>query len=249
MKQQKLLSHTLQLSLLLLTASTLVGCGKSSPAPAPETPPAEGAPPPTQSTTKPLAWCNQGNSNSYQLNLKAFVDSTKKVRPDWAIGKVLHLPSTFATDESFVSFYRWKMNGSGASSIDTTPLVTQVQNASTKQVIVPGVYKLSWSDVKTAANGMSPTDFFNTTRLIFNTRDTAGEYQAIKMVIYNKSGTVAEQIDMLLPLFYADPADYSLDLGEASPSSVLVDLHPFDDLKNQGITGAQYKAMSEGFCF
>ncbi|MEK2644808.1 hypothetical protein [Bdellovibrio sp. BCCA] len=207
----------------------------------------------TSSSTKPLAYCNQASGSDITAKLRAYVDSSNNVRMDYAYARLTALPATFKSDQTYIAMWKWMTNTSGATYLDPTPLQFLVANASTGQVLTAWKTTLRWSDVVTIASGMGITDpqtFFNSVNILVDLKDTQGEYDVLRISNYDLStNKMLNQVDGLLPLFYANPADYAFEATGATRATVLQNLHPFKNYKDQGYSAAQFTSMAQGLCF
>ncbi|WP_374078976.1 hypothetical protein [Bdellovibrio bacteriovorus] len=207
----------------------------------------------SSSSTKPVSYCNQATGTEITAKLRAYVDSSNTVRMDYAYARLTALPTNFKTDKTYISMWKWMTNSSGASHLDSTPLNFLVANATTGQILTAWKTTLRWSDVVTIASGMGITDpqtFFNSVNILVDLKDTQGEYDVLKITNYDLSTNKAlSQTDGLLPLFYANPADYATESNGAARAQVLRDLHPFKNYVGQGYSASQFQSMAQGLCF
>lgn len=245
MKNQSILLNIA--TLIILGAIIMSGCSKKSPSqdPAPTPPPNSDELP----ASNGLAFCNQKSGSTYDNSLKAYVTTSNTVATDWMLSKVGKVPESFASDGSFIQFFKWKINESGATEIDPSPLQFHVQQIATKNILLNGYFFLKWSDVSGFSDGQSPTDYFNSIRFVIYLRDVSLDFQAIKMVVYKSDHSVADQVDILMPVFDADPERYATTPSGAARSPILKQLHPFSLLQGQGLSQAEYRNLSQGYCF
>lgn len=205
-------------------------------------------------TTKHLAYCNKGAGNDIAAKLKTYQESTtNNIRMDLVVLRLTSLPSTFTSDSSYFTMWKWLANNSGYTYLDQTSLSFILIDSVTGQAVTNWRTTLRWSDVSTAASKLEITDpqtFFNRMNIIVDLKDVAGEYDVLKISNYSVSTNKAiGQMDALLPLFAANPADYSVEPTGGARASVLQALHPFKDLVGQNWSSSQYQSMSNNFCF
>ncbi|KYG61694.1 hypothetical protein AZI86_18550 [Bdellovibrio bacteriovorus] len=250
MKNSKQLSNTI---LVLTVAALLSACaprGSGSTDQASRIPDATN----TTSGTKGLAQCNQASDNGITAKLRAYVDpSTNKVRMDYMIVRFTALPSTFTSDTSYISMWRWLSNASGNTYLDSTPLNFLIINPKTGLAITNWKSTIRWADVRTAAANLGYSDattFFNAMKIVVDLKDVNGDYDVLRVSNYdiatNKS---VGQVDALLPIFYANPADYAKEADGSARASSLYNLHPFKSYANSGYSSSQFVSMADSYCF
>lgn len=207
----------------------------------------------SSSSTKPVAYCNEAKGTEITARLKVYTDTSNTVRMDYVYARLTSLPNNFKQDQSYISMWKWLANSTGYTYLDSTPLEFIVVNPSNGQALTGWKKTLRWSDVVVAASGMGITDpqtFFNSVSILVNLKDTQGEYDVLKITNYDLSTNKAiSQTDGLLPLFYANPADYAYEANGASRAGVLQGLHPFKNYAGQGYSSSQFQSMSQNFCF
>jgi hypothetical protein len=208
----------------------------------------------TSSSTKPLAYCNQATASDITAKLRAYVDpSTNTVRMDYMLVRLTALPANFKSDTAYISMFRWLANTSGAASLDSTALSFYIMNPNTGLAITSWKTTLRWSDVSTAASSLGysdPTSFFAAMKIVVNIKDTNGDYDVLRIVNYELSTNKASgQVDALMPLFYANPADYATESTGAGRAAVLTSLHPFKSSISSGYTSSQFQSMANSYCF
>ncbi len=209
--------------------------------------------PNTSSATKPLAYCNQGTGTEISAKLKAYTDASNIARMDYVYVRMTALPKNFTSDSTYISMWKWLSNSGGYTYLDSSALRFILVNASTGQALTDWKTTLRWSDVSSIATNMTATsveDFFSKVNILVDLKDVQGEYDVLKITNYdvltNKS---VSQTDALLPMFYANPADYAYEANGAERAQVLQGLHPFKNQLNQGFSSAQFEAMAKNLCF
>lgn len=207
----------------------------------------------TSTSSKPLAYCNQVTGTEISAKLKTYTDSSSTVRMDYVNVRLTAIPSNFEDSTTYIAMWKWLANSSGNTYLDSTALKFILVNASTGQAITGWKNTLRWSDVSAIAKNMSYSDaatFFANVNILVDLKDANGEYDVLKITNYSVSTNKAvSQADALLPLFYANPADYAYESTGAGRAQVLQDLHPLKNYANQGFSAAQFQSMTNNFCF
>lgn len=205
------------------------------------------------STTKPLAYCSQGTGLEINANLKAFTDAANTVQMNYVYVRMTSLPTDFTADKSYISMWKWLSNSSGYTYLDSTALKFILVNAATGQALTDWKNTLRWSDVSALATNLGASDaqsFFNQVNILVDLKDVQGEYDVLKITNYDMATNKAiSQTDALLPLFYANPADYAYENNGAARAEVLQGLHPLKNYANQGFSSEQFLSMTNNFCF
>lgn len=209
--------------------------------------------PNTSSTTKPIAYCNQATGSEISAKLRAYTDASNVARMDYIYVRMTALPASFSSDSTYISMWKWLSNSGGYTYLDSSALRFILVSASNGQALTDWKTTLRWSDVSSIAAKMSattPEAFFAQVNILVDLKDVQGDYDVLKITNYdvltNKS---VSQTDALLPLFYANPADYAFEANGGERAQVLQGLHPFKNQLNQGFTSAQFEAMAKNLCF
>ncbi|WP_374029040.1 hypothetical protein [Bdellovibrio bacteriovorus] len=204
------------------------------------------------STSKPLAYCNQANGE-VSAKLKVYTESSNSVRMDLVYVRLTALPTSFKNDNSYITMWKWLANSSGSTYLDNTALRFFLIDVSTGKALTDWKTTLRWSDVVTTASALGITDvqtFFNRVNILVDLKDANGEYDVLKIANYDVSTNKAiTQTDALLPMFYANPADYAVESNGFARAQALQGLHPFASYTNQGFSSAQFQSMANNFCF
>ena len=108
---------------------------------------------------------------------------------------------------------------------------------------------LEWSNLKLIASSQGQTfndanTFFNEYHLLLDLQDNSGDWKGLTVMFVNSAGATMRTVDLLIPSFDANPADY-----QASHPAILANLHPFLSMLNQGWTASQFQTESQAFCF
>lgn len=203
-------------------------------------------------SSKPLSYCSQAANSDVSAKLKVYMDQSNNVRYDYVYVRLAAIPSNFQSGGSYISMWKWMANSSGSTYLDNTALnMMLVSNSG--QALTDWKSSLRWSDIQTAASNQGYSDaaaFLNNVNVLVDLKDTNGEYDVLKISNYDASTNKAtSQVDALLPMFYASPADYAFEANGAARASVLQSLHPFKDYINQGYTASQFKSMAVSLCY
>ncbi|KHD89314.1 MAG: hypothetical protein OM95_04080 [Bdellovibrio sp. ArHS] len=245
-------SKQLLTTILTLTATALLtACGSSNTAGSSDF--SSRVTDTTTSTTKSVAYCNQRSANDITAKVKAYTDSSNYVRMDYVYARLTSLPATFKSDSSYISMWKWLANSNGNTQLDNTPLQFIIVHPTTGQALTGWMTTMRWSDVATVASALGVTDpqtFFSAVNILVNLKDTQGEYDVLKVTNYDSSSNKAlNALDLLLPAFYANPADYAYETNGSARAGVLKTLHPFANYLNQGYSTSQFVSMANNYCF
>lgn len=241
-------NNTFKALLLLTVLAMLSACAKGTP----EANSNFSSNLPDPNAEKPVAYCNSATKNNTSVKLKVYTDAAKNIRTDYMYAKFSEVPSTFGTGVSYISMWKWQATGAATPSLDSTALKFMLLNPKSGLAITNWISILNWADVKSAATQMGHSDaisFLNAVILVIDLKDQSGAYQALKISHYASTTQKAiSDIDLLLPAFHANPADYALEGSTGSQrASVLKNLHPF--AYNSGLTSAQYGTLAQSLCF
>jgi hypothetical protein len=212
---------------------------------------------PVGSSTNTTAYCNQKVGTNATINLMSFVGPSGSTVMRYMRAKIPSL--TYGVDDSTVSikFFRWGASGTGT----TSPVPVNFQFTDNSKLLLVGGNNgttsgqsfsvLSTANVKDflSKNGLTVTslsDVVNHANFLIDLVDSSSAVKALKMAIY-VNGTVAEEIDLLLPSFAADPVVYASDSINHPP--VLANLHPFASRSGQGMSAETLASEAIGFCF
>jgi hypothetical protein len=209
------------------------------------------------SSDKPLAYCNRAENDKMTIDLNAYIDDLNKVHTDMTLLKLKKIDVSFVNNPYYIQFFRWKASSKGSTYLDEDPLEFRVYDASGSFSDVYRNY-LDWSYLKSSIQhlGFSGTDLnalISKVVFLVNLNDPRGDYDAIKAVIYEEdksgNGSVISQQDMLIPVFYANPADYATDRDGTARPDVLKTIHPFANMASEGWTVDSYATESFKACF
>jgi hypothetical protein len=250
----------LQVAILILALSTLVGCGSSKTGSGFGS--ADSGSTTTDTTpTTAMAACSEDVQGLSDLKVRLMQYSTSTVG---SLSSYVHLqlakaPSEWQSSNLDLLVYRWTAAPDGSTSIDSTPLQYQWErrNGGSFSLLSSNWYQVfNWSEVvqmadyyKASTNvtldTSSPQAWANATGLVVNLKDSTNSYQVLRLVFKN-GGTVARQVDVLIPAFQANPSVYNAD---SRHPAVLQALHPLKQTLGQTWSDAQYTELARAFCF
>lgn len=190
----------------------------------------------SSTTTKVLASCNKVSNANMSLNSMAVTNQLGQPDLNWIKIKFSFLSSSSTASGNIIRFYKWKMVN-GQVYIDQTPLTLYPYNINSGTATSSSVYQI------TAANVTTSVGYF------LNLNDTQGNYQAIKAVVYNSSGSVVAQSDSLIPQFMAKTSDYKYNSDGSLRSSTLTSLHPLATTSTTGWSDSSFQSYFQNFCF
>lgn len=205
----------------------------------------------TTTSSEALAYCNAGNQNGFTANITSYVNTDNSIRPDYIRMKITQIPADF-TSGSYIYFYRWQTNySSGAVSLDTTPLNYRIE-ANDGTVLINFQSGLTWGSLTEIAQtwGISdPTTLLNDLVFTIDTRDTTSSYEVLKVAYYNSSNTNEVDLNMLMPIFAANPTTYATRADGTAQWQVLQALHPFESQMNNGYADSYFQQLDAAMCF
>jgi hypothetical protein len=185
-------------------------------------------PPTKEEVAGDVALCNKSVTDYLTARLMVFYDPTNNYHPELLR---LHIPTIdpeFAKSNYRIVLRKWKAYLDGTTFQDDTPLKFRIERISTRTPIT-STFDLSSLHWVTLA-GRLPTNngeafsmetAFEEFSFVVDLKDSDASFDALKFSLY-KDGTWVEDLNMLIPAFYADPAKYALE-----QNSVLAKLHPF----------------------
>lgn len=202
------------------------------------------------SSNKAISYCNQASNSDITANLKVYVDSNNVVKSNYMYVRLSALPANFESGGSYISMWRWLATSSGQTYLDNTVLTAALVNKS-GTLLTDWKSSLRWSELQALASSLGYTDaktFFNNVNVLVDLRDAEGVYDVLKFSVYDATTNKAtSQADALLPMFYANPAQYAVEADGQARASVLKNLHPF---KNLSLTSEDaYKSTATSLCF
>lgn len=170
-----------------------------------------------------------------------------KIQEDRVRVRLTGLPANFESSSgTHIKFFRWKANGDGYTEIDATPLNIIIEAGSPARPISGVLTSLSQADVNSFKSlvGVSggAQDFFN--QVSITVTGTDYNWQALKVVVYDDTTTVGD-VDLLLPIFAANPNTYA-----STHPAALNAYHPFWAQRGQtSMTDNDWVNRSKSACF
>lgn len=241
---------TLKLLVLLSLTATLAACGQAgdnSADLASRTPGTNTG----SGSSKPVAICNKASGSGMTAQLKAAYNSTTgQYRFDSVLMKISNVGSNFVSGTDYINLWRWMANPT-STYLDQVPLNFYVYDTVTNQYITGQRSAVSWAELSPWASkwGVSAEGLFQRIAFIVDVRDANGEFDALKITTYTSSGSLSSSMDMLLPLYYANPADYAYESNGTARASVLQNLHPLKSMAGQGWSSSQFQSVANSYCF
>jgi hypothetical protein len=249
----------IKIFLLTITVCTLgIGCSKSKDSKIEES----NTDLSSETVAKPLTQCTQDNKGlvDFQVSLMNLKDSSGNPNYRYVHLRFNKIPAEYQTAGWDMQVYRWAVSASGSTSIDSTPLFMHPEkkiSTNVFQKIIPqthegsnGYQVLNFTELQQIGvygnvNSTSPQTFFNSAYLLIDTADETGTYKVLRVVFRNPSdGTVAKELDLLLPPVYANP-----NIFHAEKPAILSALHPLKSLIGQSWTDTDFASFTDKFCF
>lgn len=185
-------------------------------------------------STKPLAACNKGSNANLTLSIRTYADNgSTTARNDLSLGMFSNVNESFVGGTEYIRLFRWKAKlTTGAYELDPTPLQFRLYKTD-GTAVTDDVNFLRWNQVS-GAGYTTAASLFSQTRVLINLRDVNADYHAISVVYYSGANAVLSNHDMLIPLFAANPADYTKFSNGNTRPGILQNLHPFKSMIGQG---------------
>lgn len=221
----------LKLALITFTTALMTACGTSKSNPAT-----------TSSTaydflsTKPLADCNKSKDSNFSISTSSVTANNGQPSAEWIKLKFNFLSSTVTTSKNVIKFFKWRVVGSQAQ-IDNTPLNFAKYEISSGQTL------------NTTVNSISVLELNTTQGLYIQLNDPNSQFQVLKAVVYNDSGTIVAQMNTLIPGFYANPTDYQYNSDGTGRSVTLQQMHALYGQTVTGWTATQFQQHFAQYCF
>lgn len=256
--KQKILKIKFSVALhLALTVLSGLGCARGTTNKGPETVELASVEP-----TKLLADCSRDNKNlsDFQVSLMNLKNNQNQLNLRYVHLRFNKIPQDFKTQGWDLLVYRWTVNSSGNSQIDSTPLLMHPEKKiSDNQFskLIPSNYEgskgypvLNFSEINQIGvfaniNSETPQSFFNNAYLMIDTNDESGVYKVLRVVFRSStSGAIVKELDILLPPVDSNPNTYKV-----NRSSLLTNLHPLSTMLNQNWKNEEFLAFTKQFCF
>jgi hypothetical protein len=201
-----------------------------------------------------LAYCNQGANSDFTIKLQAYVNgTTNQVNMNYAVLRLASAPSTFVGGTSHFALWKWLANTSNAVTFDQTALRFYAYDNQTGSQLTGWMTTLRWSDISTYYTTWGSTSlstFLARINIVVELNDPSAAYDVLELAHYTTStGALISQLDILLPMFAANPNEYAIDTTGGTRAARLQALHPFKLQASQNLTSAQYQAMAQTYCF
>lgn len=214
---------------------------------------------PTTDTGTYVATCNYRTNSEIGAKLKMFVDkNTNTYRMDLVQVRLTTIPSDYINNTTYFGMWKWLgLTGATTQTLAGEALRFAVYDPTAGKYLTDWKTTLIWKDVQASAKAIgitAPSDFFKRVIIIVNLANgsdaySINEYDALKVVSYTTSSQkVASTLDILLPPFAANPADYAKEASGSARAPVLQALHPLASLKG-AYTSIQYLEMTKNYCF
>lgn len=203
---------------------------------------------------KPIAYCNEASERNslFRVNVGAALNSNNQSDPNYLHLKITNVPSSFTDSTYHFAIWKWYAEGS-STYVHPTALKFQIFRIDTgAELTTSSLSAINWTNISSLASQLgvtTPAAFFQKVRLLVYVDDASAMYDAITVGYHKTSTGVAEaQVDMLIPLFYANPADYARNPDQSFRAQALIDKHPFKSIDTSGWTAATYSSRTNNFC-
>jgi len=191
----------------------------------------------TNTSTKILSSCAQNKNADISVNISASAYSSGEINPNYIKIKFNYLSENITKAGHRVQFYKWKVSNNQIIH-DQSPLSVSTYNLTTKGLTSYAVSEFQATDIKASLG------------YLVELNDPNYSYQVLKMIVLNSTGTtVVAQINMLIPQFAAQPAQYSYNNDGTIRAQDLQDLHPLKNVDTTGWSDTNYKNYFASYCF
>lgn len=204
-------------------------------------------------TGKKLTNCNRKALNEIDFSTMVATSDGTNVNYQYIYVKLNSLPSDFDQNTKFINFWAWDTSSTGSARLSSSALKFRIENMN-GQVLMDNLSSISYSEIKSLAAKSNSIDddmeILEYVRILVDLKDPNGNYDAIKVALYNKSTKAFISMnDQLLPPFAVNPADYAIDAQNVSRPQILQQLHPFYQMQNSGWNTTQFLGMAQEWCF
>lgn len=190
----------------------------------------------TNAGNKVVTSCQKSSGTDMSVNISAVKNSSGVINNSLVKIKFNRL-STLATESgNTIRFFKWKVSNSQAY-MDQIPLTVTGYNLSSGEANQAASQSITASQV-TAAQGF-----------YIDLNDEAGVYQVLKAVVYNSSGSIVTQQNILIPQFLGVASDYAYNADGSPRAQILRDLHPLALVDTTGWTSTNYTSYYQATCF
>lgn len=215
----------------------------------------EGTPASELEASLAKAYCSRDASNhsDLQVHLMQAVDAYNQPIEGFVRLKFIKAPTGWASGNWDMMMYRWTAAPDNSTSLDSQPLQYQFEKrvSSGFQMLSNNSYQyFNWEEIQqmgeySGINAASPQSFFTTATLLVNLRGSTNSYQVLR-VTFRQNGVIMKEADVLIPVYYANPAKYNADARHPLTLQVL---HPMKDKVGQNWAEQTYTEFAQGFCF
>lgn len=243
---QNLKQNSLKIFALVLTLS-LVACSQKS-TQSLSASISDGTRTTSGTSNKPLAYCSHNQNSEMNANTMVFTQANQTIRTDLVWLNLSSIPAEFENGQ-YMQIFRWKADTTGAPFMDKTPLQFRFQSKKNSQVGTGYSNYARWAELSSFRQSFgenSAASFFNSSMILVDIKDLRAEYDAIRIVVYNSSGSVVQNLDILIPSFYANPADYAVEDNGVARSNLLQAIHPFVGQTNSD--SYHFATLSQDLC-
>lgn len=193
-------------------------------------------------SSKTLTYCNKGSSSTMSLKLMAQYNGGS-YDPNWAHLRLYNVPSGFDSNANYIQFWKAAANSDSTIAYNASPITFSVFDIQTQQYVKQNLTALRWNDVKDLFAGASVSTFLSRAMFVLSLQDPNGQYTVLTSTAYTSSnGQIQESLNVLLPAFYANPADYAVKSNGMARESVLQNMHP---LRNQS---GNWATLAQALC-
>jgi hypothetical protein len=196
------------------------------------------------SSSKAIATCNKGQGNGWGYRIAA-QKLGNSFDPNWAHVFMSAAPAGFEANTSYIQFFK----GQATSDTQITYFGTPVQFAlfdrqSNTYLASNRLFNsATWNDVKDLIPGSTVASFLSRVIFVLSLQDQTAQYQVISVGTYNLTNNAAvENVQALIPTFFANPVDYSIKSTGAPRETVLRNLHPLRSATSS------FEALAQALC-
>ncbi len=202
---------------------------------------------------KKLTNCNRKSLNDIDFSSMVATSDGTTVNYQYIYVKLNSLPADFDQNTKFINFWAWDTSSTGSARLSSSALKFRIEDMN-GQVLMDNLSSISYSEIKSLATKSSSIDddmeILEFVRILVDLKDANGNYDAIKVALYNKSTKAFISMnDQLLPPFAVNPTDYAIDAQNVSRPQILQQLHPFYQMQNSGWNTTQFLGMAQEWCF
>lgn len=190
----------------------------------------------TDAGSKILTSCQKATGSDISVNISAIKDEYGNINNNLIKVKFNYLSQTVTTAGNTIRFFKWKVSGSQA--------YLDPNNLSAIR------YDLASGNIDSSAQtSLNPNSISTTKGYYIELNDTEGLFQVLKVVVYNSSGSIATQMNILIPQFLGKPSDYAYNSDGSPRAQILQDMHPLRNTNTTGWTTQNYQTYYQASCF